>query len=653
MSLYIEKLKSKILEKITEDELNKRVEEIKAENGGLLSDEAAVSTIASEIGVSIEEEYEEEDNTILIKDISEGQSNVEVIGRITDIPPIREFSRKDGTVGKVGSLVIKDNTGSIRLTLWNDKVDLLNNLKVGDVVEITGATSRSWNNKIDLNSIGTTEVVKLEKGEYDESNYPIVKDEYLIEELKPGDSATINGEIIICYDTKEFPRRDGTVGKVKSFILKDETGTIRCALWNEDADINLNKGDKVKVKGNVKEGFREGLDLNVNNIEIIEKGNFKEEEPTEESIKNLTNCNGKIVNLKGRIINISNIKTVSFGDRDATVQEITLNDGTGTVGVAFWNNNIEKIRENNIKEGDGIKITNCKVKTYTNYEVKEIPSVSAQRNSNIIKIELDDIPEVNENIINIKDIYKLDEEQRNNVSIIGKVSEIYDLRTFERRNGTIGKVRSVLLEDETGKIRLSLWDSDAELDLKEGDIIKVLRGYVREKDGFYDLNIGRIGKIIVNPEGVSLNIKINRKFIKELEEGDEVEIRGAIVSYRNQDLVINLCPKCNKRVSSEEDGHICPNCGEIEPKELTVATITVDDGTSNIICRLYGSAVSKLTNIPLNQLKNENVDILEKLICSEYILTGVVKEGFNGLEYSVRNVKNINLDNEIKLLKEL
>ena len=651
--MNIDKIKQKILKKMSEEELNTKINDIIQEHGGLIGEDAAINTIARDIGINIEEEYEEEECKFLIKDISEGQSNVEITGKIIDMSDLREFSRKDGTTGMVRSIVIADNTGTVRLTLWNDKTNIADELEIGGVVEITGAFSRQWNNRIELNSGSDTKIEKIEIGDYDESMYPIVKDCYKISELQPNNPATIKGEITICYGVREFPKRNGETGKVKSFILKDDTGTIRGTLWDDNTEINLNKGDIVEVKGMVKEGFREGLDINVNTIKIIGKAEVEEIEVKDETIENLPNCNGEIVNVKGRIINISNPKTVNFGDRDVEVQEIAITDSTGTIGVAFWGNAMSKIKEASIKEGDGVKITNCKVKTYENYEGKIIASLSAQYDTEIIKDESVGAPEYSENIIKIKDIFSLDEEAKKDVSVIGKVSDLYDLRTFERRNGSTGKVRSLMLEDETGKIRLTLWDSDAELKIKEDDIIKVVRGYVKENGDYYDLNIGRIGKLIINPEGIVVEIKTNRKFIKELQEGDTTEIRGAVVDYRKQDLVLYLCPNCNKRVALVEGVYDCEECGEVSPKELITATITVDDGTSNISCKLYGSAVAKLTNTPLNKLKDANLDILENILGSEFVFSGLAKTGYNELEFSVRNVKPMDLDKEIELLKEL
>jgi replication factor A1 len=663
--MNVEKLKQKILTKMSEEELNLKVKEFMEEHGNLLGEDAAIATIARDLGIDMD--FDDEEYGFTIKDIAEGQRNVEITGKIMDISEVKEFTRKsDNSVGKVRSIIIADNTGSIRLTLWNDKVELVSGLNKGDVVEIKNAFSRKWNNRIELNGGSELTIEKLEH--YDESKFPLVKEYYNISELAPNMPATIKGEVVASYDKREFSRRDGTVGRVKSFILKDDTGTIRGTLWDDLAEIDINKGDYVEIKGYVKEGLR-GLDINVNSIKILNKG--EEVEVPDVSISKLPNHKDEIVNITGRITNISNPRTVKFQDREVDVQEIYIIDNTGGVKISFWGNSINALKD--LNEGDAVRITNCKVKSYNDFEGNEIISLSAQSDSKVIKDESIDVPKYSENLIKIKDIYELDDNSenlkksetsdtinaitspsRNDITTVGRVLTAYEVNEFERSDGTTGKVRNIMIEDETGKIRLVLWDKDAELDIKEGDIVKVIHGYVKESGDYgeyLDLNVGRMGRIVVNPEGV--DIKTNRKFIKELNEGESAEIRGTVVDYRKQDLILHLCPNCGKKVVLIEGKYECEECGEVEPREVAVATLTVDDGTGNIICRLYGKTVEKITEKSMDELKRSNLELLDSLLGEEYIFNGLANRRFEDLEFSVKGIMKPDLDQEIELLRNI
>jgi len=164
-----------------------------------------------------------------------------------------------------------------------------------------------------------------------------------------------------------------------------------------------------------------------------------------------------------------------------------------------------------------------------------------------------------------------------------------------------------------------------------------------------ELNVGRYGKVVVNPEGVEVDIK--RKFIKELEIGDSVEIRGTVVDYIKQDPILHLCPHCNRRTTLDEEGkYICGECGEVEPREVPVCTLILDDGTGNILCRLYGTVAEKVLNTSREELKNVDVDVFKKILGEECVFSGVVN---NRLEFLVRGVLAFDLDKEIEFFKKL
>lgn len=61
-----------------------------------------------------------------LKDREEVSIEVTVV-RIFDA---KEFSRKDGTSGKVRNIKVKDDTGECRIALWDNDVDLIETLGV-------------------------------------------------------------------------------------------------------------------------------------------------------------------------------------------------------------------------------------------------------------------------------------------------------------------------------------------------------------------------------------------------------------------------------------------------------------------------------------------------------------------------------------------
>jgi len=62
-----------------------------------------------------------------------GQAKVDVEAEVVSIEEPKEFE-KFGNIGRVANAIIKDESGEIKLTLWNEEID---RVKVGDMVKVT------------------------------------------------------------------------------------------------------------------------------------------------------------------------------------------------------------------------------------------------------------------------------------------------------------------------------------------------------------------------------------------------------------------------------------------------------------------------------------------------------------------------------------
>ncbi|ADC69474.1 nucleic acid binding OB-fold tRNA/helicase-type [Methanocaldococcus sp. FS406-22] len=634
------KLKKKVAEalNISEEELDRMIDKKIEENGGIILKDAALMMIAKEHGIYGEEKDDEE---FLISDIEEGQISVEITGVVTDVSDIKTFKRRDGSLGKYRRITIADKSGTIRMTLWDDLAEL--DVKVGDVIKIERARARKWRNNLELSSTSETKIEKLENYE---GELPEIKDIYDIGELNPGMTATFEGEVISALPIKEFKRADGSVGKLKSFIVKDETGSIRVTLWDNLTDIDVGRGDYVRVKGYIRDGYYGGLECTANYVEILKKGEKKEAE--EVNIEDLTEYEDELVSVKGRVIAISSKKSVDLDGEIARVQDIILDNGTGRVRISFWRGKTALLE--NIKEGDLVRITNCRVKTFYDREGNKRADLVATVETEIIKDESIEAPEYELKYCKIEDIYNRDVDW-NDINLIAQVVEDYGVNEIEFED-RVRKVRNLLLEDGTGRIRLSLWDDLAELDVKEGDIVEILHAYAKERGDYIDLVIGKYGRIIINPEGVE--IKSNRKFIADIEDGETVEIRGAVVKILSDTLFLYLCPNCRKKVVEIDGIYNCPICGDVEPEEVLRLNFVVDDGTGTLLCRAYDRRVEKMLKMGREELKNLTIEMVEdEILGEEFVLYGNVRVENDELIMVVRRVSDVDVEKEIRILEEM
>jgi len=62
-----------------------------------------------------------------------------VLGTIQRVYPVSEFTRKNGTHGKVRRLQLQDDTGQITVVFWNQKVDDLGEVETGESLRIMNA----------------------------------------------------------------------------------------------------------------------------------------------------------------------------------------------------------------------------------------------------------------------------------------------------------------------------------------------------------------------------------------------------------------------------------------------------------------------------------------------------------------------------------
>ncbi|MBI2101005.1 hypothetical protein HYT53_00145 [Candidatus Woesearchaeota archaeon] len=92
-----------------------------------------------------------------VKDLKPKLGNVDIVIDIVDVGDTREFN-KFGKPGKVANAIAKDETGDIKLTLWNDDIE---KVRAGDKVHLTNGYVNEWQGEMQLTTgrLGKLEVV--------------------------------------------------------------------------------------------------------------------------------------------------------------------------------------------------------------------------------------------------------------------------------------------------------------------------------------------------------------------------------------------------------------------------------------------------------------------------------------------------------------
>lgn len=264
MNIPLDTIKLKINEQagLSASEIDKRIKDKLDALSGLISKEGAAHIIANELGVKLVQT----EGAVQIKSLLSGMRNVEFTGKVTRKFEIRQFDKGDRK-GSVASLMVADDTGSIRLVFWNDQTEQFEKLSEGDVLRIQSGfvKDNQGRKEVHVNSASkitiNPEGVKIKAAEYAS---PVKKK---LSELKENDeNIEVLGTVVQVFDPRFFEvcpkcqkrltRKDdefscelhGTqmpdYSYVMNIFLDDGTSNIRTVFWKNQTQNLLKMQDE-------------------------------------------------------------------------------------------------------------------------------------------------------------------------------------------------------------------------------------------------------------------------------------------------------------------------------------------------------------------------------------------------------------------------
>jgi replication factor A1 len=203
--------------RVTLDDFKAKIEEKVATMGGLCDEETAALLVAQELGA--------DSPVIRIEDIKPGD-NVSFACKVVSVSGVREFSREDGTTGMVANITVGDETGTLRISLWDELVDVVKRgeIEAGQHLQISGYARDGYGGGVEVSvgsKTGHLEVVEpvqeIEVTERWDSIADLHKSEY--------NTADVNvvGQVLHIGDVRTFVRKDkpGSTGRVGSITIGD------------------------------------------------------------------------------------------------------------------------------------------------------------------------------------------------------------------------------------------------------------------------------------------------------------------------------------------------------------------------------------------------------------------------------------------------
>jgi replication factor A1 len=187
-----------------------------------------------------------------------------------------------------------------------------------------------------------------------------------------------------------------------------------------------------------------------------------------------------------------------------------------------------------------------------------------------------------------------------NAELLGRITQIYEIRDFQRADGSAGKVGSFMLGDDTSIVRIVCWGNQAEIlkQLSVGMPVKITGGMVRENQrGYKEVHLNESSRVIPNPKETVPEVKstkAQRKTLKELQESDEqVEVMGTIVQVFDPKF-FEVCPQCGARLKEVEGQWVCDEHSAIMPDYSYLVNVFLDDGTENMRVVLFRNQAERL-----------------------------------------------------------
>lgn len=406
---------------------------------------------------------------------------------------------------------------------------------------------------------------------------------------------SLTGRVLHVFPPRTFQRADGRQGKVLRMLLGDQTGSVAVVFWDDRADhviaSKITRGKIIRVlHGYSRERQGTGeIEVNIGNRGTVYMEPLDAVDSEFPGFDSFFKNPGEVsstgsVNVEGVVMGRSPVSTFTRKDgTEGKVGRLTLEEGGRQITLVLWDEKAAEVGK--LSDGTRIRIigASSKVGQGGGYEVH------LNRSSEFEVVEEGVLP--HEPVSKWAKIGELKEGMRG-VSVAGKVTSVGTPREFIRKDGTKGQVASVVLEDETGVVRLSLWDDDIKAlgDMKVGAVIAVENGYTRAGFGGVDLNKGRLGSFKINPRDVfikTLNVEDRVTEIKDLREGEKsITVQGQLL---------------DDPISREVNTMRGPT---------TVVSFRVDDGTGEArvsLWREHGKAVEGLSTGARIMLENCNI----------------------------------------------
>ncbi len=261
-SVLLEKIQTKtgMTTEAIEAQLQQKMEQL----SGLISKEGAAHILANELKVDLSAPQ----LVLKIRDLYAGMKTGEILGKVLRKYDIRDFQSGERK-GKVGSFLIADETGTMRVTCWNEQTKEMESLQENDVLVIQEGTVRENRGALEVHLNERTKIIRNPEGKTVAAVKAVepIGVRKAIKDLSGTDiNVEILGTIVQVFEPKFFERcpvcrkrikqqevgfqcpehglTKPDYGYVMNVYLDDGSGNIRVVFFGQQMQQLLKKNDE-------------------------------------------------------------------------------------------------------------------------------------------------------------------------------------------------------------------------------------------------------------------------------------------------------------------------------------------------------------------------------------------------------------------------
>jgi ssDNA-binding replication factor A large subunit len=282
-------------------------------------------------------------------------------------------------------------------------------------------------------------------------------------------NSTITGQVIMVGEVCEFQRSDGTPGKVLRMKVGDASGQITCVFWDDMAETlareSLAPGSTVRLlHGYTKHGMGGEVEFHLGS-----RASFQILKRTQSSEPLTGNVTSSAVNFRASDqLRVRLLRLQKSQSENGPTWALCSSE-SGLLIAKFWDNQAQDV----LALGEGSLLL---IRDHWVTERNGMVYVNIGSKSTVSKESADFVAETP--VASIGSLHP----GPGLWTISGRIIERSDVREIETREGRRTRVSNIHVEDDTSKIRISLWDAHAEKaeSLRIGDHVRLTGIRVRE-----------------------------------------------------------------------------------------------------------------------------------------------------------------------------